>query len=91
MFRKLDLFPSSGEERETPALLGPLERANLNVVFSSLSEFWTMDKVLRPTLILSVIHHHETPFDSYFLCESGRKACHETVQITSRYHIIQWF
>jgi hypothetical protein len=29
-FRKLDLFPSSGEGRETPTLLGPLERANLN-------------------------------------------------------------
>jgi hypothetical protein len=28
-FRKLDLFPSSGDG-ETPALLGPLERANLN-------------------------------------------------------------
>jgi hypothetical protein len=24
-FRKLDLFPSSGEGRETPTLLGPLE------------------------------------------------------------------
>jgi hypothetical protein len=29
-FRKLDLFPSSGEGRETPTLLDPLERANLN-------------------------------------------------------------
>jgi hypothetical protein len=30
-FRKLDLFPSSDERgRETPTLLGPLERANLN-------------------------------------------------------------
>jgi hypothetical protein len=28
-FRKLDLFPSSGEEGETSTLLGPLERANL--------------------------------------------------------------
>jgi hypothetical protein len=28
-FRKLDLFPSSGKG-ETPTLLGPLERANLN-------------------------------------------------------------
>jgi hypothetical protein len=26
-FRKLELFPSSGEEVETPTLLGPLERA----------------------------------------------------------------
>jgi hypothetical protein len=30
MFRKLDLFLSSGEVRETPTLLGPLERANLS-------------------------------------------------------------
>jgi hypothetical protein len=29
-FRKVDLFPSSVEGRETPALLGPLERTNLN-------------------------------------------------------------
>jgi hypothetical protein len=29
-FRKLDLFPSSGEGGETPTLLDPLERANLN-------------------------------------------------------------
>jgi hypothetical protein len=28
-FRKLDLFPYSRERRKTPALLGPLERANL--------------------------------------------------------------
>jgi hypothetical protein len=27
---KRDLFPSSGEGRKTPTLLGPLERANLN-------------------------------------------------------------
>jgi hypothetical protein len=31
VFRKLDLFPSSGEGRgKTPTLLGPLETANLN-------------------------------------------------------------
>jgi hypothetical protein len=29
-FRKLRLFPSSGEGSETPALLGSLESANLN-------------------------------------------------------------
>jgi hypothetical protein len=28
-FRKLGLFPSSGEGRKTPAVLGPLERANI--------------------------------------------------------------
>jgi hypothetical protein len=30
MFWILDLFPSSLEGRETPTLLSPLERANLN-------------------------------------------------------------
>jgi hypothetical protein len=30
MFSKLYLFPSSGEERETPTLLGLLESTNLN-------------------------------------------------------------
>jgi hypothetical protein len=32
-FRKLDLFPASGEGWGTPTLLGPLERANLNQIF----------------------------------------------------------
>jgi hypothetical protein len=32
MFRKLDLFPSSGEGRETPTLMGPLERANHSMI-----------------------------------------------------------
>jgi hypothetical protein len=30
MFQKLDLFSFSGEGRKTPALLGSLERADLN-------------------------------------------------------------
>jgi hypothetical protein len=30
MFRKMKVFPSSGGGRETPTLLVPLERANLN-------------------------------------------------------------
>jgi hypothetical protein len=30
MFWESDLFASSGEGRETPALLGPLEKANLS-------------------------------------------------------------
>jgi hypothetical protein len=53
MFRKLDLFPSSGERRETPTLLGSLERANLNhwtrssfvqVVISKDLKLLTLDK-----------------------------------------------
>jgi hypothetical protein len=37
MFRKLDLFPFSGEGRKTPTLLGPLETATLN--------HWVIDTV----------------------------------------------
>jgi hypothetical protein len=32
VFRKLDLFPSSGEGLETSTLLNPLERANLTAL-----------------------------------------------------------
>jgi hypothetical protein len=31
MFPKLDLYPSSGEGRQSPTLLGLLERSNLNL------------------------------------------------------------
>jgi hypothetical protein len=37
MFRKLNLFPSSGETRETPTLLGPLERADVQWLRLALS------------------------------------------------------
>jgi hypothetical protein len=33
-FLKLELFPSSGEERETPTLLGPLKRGHLTLTNS---------------------------------------------------------
>jgi hypothetical protein len=48
----MDLFPSSGERTETPTLLGPLERGNL--------DHWTEDwtKSTNP-VILSVIHHRQ--------------------------------
>jgi hypothetical protein len=36
MFQKMDLFPFSGEGRETLTLLGPLERANLNPIIQRL-------------------------------------------------------
>jgi hypothetical protein len=47
-FRKLDLFSSSGEGWETPTLLGPLERANLNHNLLYFLEYQTMDKVQKP-------------------------------------------
>jgi hypothetical protein len=54
-FLELDLFPSSGEGKETPTLLGSLERINSNYwnpvipsVFQYL-EFWTMDKIKVPS------------------------------------------
>jgi hypothetical protein len=37
--RKLGLFPSSGNGTETPTLLGPSERANLNH-WTEVSSFW---------------------------------------------------
>jgi hypothetical protein len=46
-FRKLDLFPSSGEGRETPTLLGPLERDNLN--------HWTSDTNRNAAIQLEII------------------------------------
>jgi hypothetical protein len=62
--RKTDIFPSSGEGKETSTLLGPLERTNLNHltiptpqdgnkyslrdVFSSYLEFPKMGKVQKP-------------------------------------------
>jgi hypothetical protein len=42
-FRKLGPFPSSGEGRKTPTLLGPLERVNLN--------HWTSEGRGTPTLL----------------------------------------
>jgi hypothetical protein len=36
-FRKPDLFPSSGEGRKTPTLLGPKERAKLIQCYQSLN------------------------------------------------------
>jgi hypothetical protein len=35
MFWKLDLFPSSGEGKETPTVLVPLERTNLSHTYSA--------------------------------------------------------
>jgi hypothetical protein len=39
MFQKLDLFPSSGDGKETPTLLGPLGRANLQWLRSAFSKW----------------------------------------------------
>jgi hypothetical protein len=51
---------------ETPTLLGPLERANLNhwtrVLYFFL-EYRMMDKAQNP-VILSVIHHSQNPLES---------------------------
>jgi hypothetical protein len=47
-FRKLDLLPSAGEGWETPTLLGPLERANLN--------HWTSEDKLNINLFLCLIN-----------------------------------
>jgi hypothetical protein len=50
MLWKLDLFPSSGKGRDTPTLLGPLERANPNPVSETLCflVFRILDDRQRP-------------------------------------------
>jgi hypothetical protein len=51
MFRKLGLFLSSDEGRETPTVLGPLEGANLNhwtVCSSTVFTIPEMDEVQNP-------------------------------------------
>jgi hypothetical protein len=52
-FRRLDLFPSSGERWETHILLGPLERADLNrpVIYVS-SLYRTQQSTCLPPLTL---------------------------------------
>jgi hypothetical protein len=66
-FRKLDLFPSSGEGGEkTPTQLGPLERANLN--------HWTMEKVQKNS-VNSVQHTPSSEsFQIYRLLRSSSKS-----------------
>jgi hypothetical protein len=54
-FRKLDVFPSSGEGEKIPTQLGPLERANLN--------HWTGKSPKNP-VTLSITHHRQNPFES---------------------------
>jgi hypothetical protein len=54
MFRKLNLFASSGEWWETPTLLGPLERANIN--------HWAIYINLYG---LPEIHKPDIPFEMY--------------------------
>jgi hypothetical protein len=46
-FRKLDVYPSSGEERKTRTLLGPSKRANLNDWTNHLK---SSQVILRPTV-----------------------------------------
>jgi hypothetical protein len=61
MFRKPDLFPSSGKGRETPTVSENL--------FYSYLEFRSMDSVKNPSDSKCYIHHRESPLDStYTLC-----------------------
>jgi hypothetical protein len=63
VFRQLELFPSSGEgDTYCVGSLPSPEDGNSsscwNVVFSSYLEFWTMDKVHKPSDV-SVVHHRQ--------------------------------
>jgi hypothetical protein len=53
MFWKLDLFPSFGEEREAPIVLGHLERANLNQSFEGTQQSRCLFPQLKETLPVS--------------------------------------
>jgi hypothetical protein len=73
MFRKVDLFPSSGEGMKNPTLLGPLETDNLN------HGWWT--KSTNP-VILSVIHHHQNAIQSSNYLVGFLKTWHLCDEIT---------
>jgi hypothetical protein len=56
MFRKLGLFPSSGDGREIPTLLAPLEGANLGSVFEASFVYgWTDRVYLFITLVVKQV------------------------------------
>jgi hypothetical protein len=60
-FQKLALFPSSGERRKRPTLLGPLERANLNhwttrVIWQQLYEHLTQTEPNIFVLNIFILH-----------------------------------
>jgi hypothetical protein len=64
-FRKLDLFPSSGERKETPIIPGPLETATSQSMIP---------------LILSALQHRQNPLDSeklLFLLYSYKSSLHD--------------
>jgi hypothetical protein len=70
-FRKLDSFPSSGERRETPALLGSLERELKVGVLSPSPEggkFW----VYRAYSVALI-------FRTQWLCENCNCSCHDFI------------
>jgi hypothetical protein len=70
-FRKLDLFPSSGEGRKTPTLLGPLEIASLSLLTTNVP----IQVILRPTVGRPVrlgVPPQFHLFDNYFLSSSCR-------------------
>jgi hypothetical protein len=78
-FRELDMFPSSGEGRKTPTLLGPLERANLNRLYGT-----QQSRCLPPLIWLrKQSQFRKIAFYSYWeyrtmdkVYESGDSECH---------------
>jgi hypothetical protein len=74
MFRKLDLFPSSGERGETPTLLGTLERANLGIrtrdrLACSIVPLPTTNNISRVTEIC-FSYSHRNSLNVISLCHS---------------------
>jgi hypothetical protein len=77
-FRKLNLFPSSGERRESPAPLGPLERANLSHwLFPARQEYQTMrltvgSYTVPPMASAGCPVHYHLPSQVNVITPSGR-------------------
>jgi hypothetical protein len=98
-FRVLETFASSGEEKETSTLLGPLERTNLNhclktetdaapetLCFLESREFWRWCIALRIAGSLDCVHGI---LNDYKTQRFGRWICVRP-QVKGRWHLLCW-
>jgi hypothetical protein len=93
MFRKLDLFPSSGEGGEkTPTQLGSLKRANFNHWTTSVKFEVTLRLTVSQSVTLGVEPHfglmtrYLIPFDSYGPFLWGALSDKRTVRFTQLFN-----
>jgi hypothetical protein len=61
-FRKVDLFPATGEEMMTHTLLGPIERANLNYMSTRfiITKAASLREITRKCAVKAVMNHIQT-------------------------------